>query len=57
MIWVCLILKCQNGWKRTFSKSSFYKKDDLKEMPIIFLTSKDQEQDEIIGLRMGQQII
>ena len=25
----------------------------LKEMPIIFLTSKDQEQDEIIGLRMG----
>ena len=29
------------------------KKDDLKEMPIIFLTSKDQEQDEIIGLRMG----
>ena len=22
-------------------------------MPIIFLTSKDQEQDEIIGLRMG----
>ena len=29
------------------------KKDDLKQMPIIFLTSKDQEQDEIIGLRMG----
>ena len=29
------------------------KNDDLKEMPIIFLTSKDQEQDEIIGLRMG----
>ena len=26
---------------------------DLKNMPIIFLTSKDQEQDEIIGLRMG----
>ena len=25
----------------------------LKEIPIIFLTSKDQEQDEIIGLRMG----
>ena len=22
-------------------------------MPIIFLTSKDQEQDEIIGLKMG----
>ena len=27
--------------------------EHLKEMPIIFLTSKDQEQDEIIGLRMG----
>ena len=27
--------------------------NNLKEMPIIFLTSKDQEQDEIIGLRMG----
>jgi len=27
--------------------------DSLKEMPIIFLTSKDHEQDEIIGLRMG----
>ena len=26
---------------------------NLKNMPIIFLTSKDQEQDEIIGLRMG----
>ena len=26
---------------------------DLKNMPVIFLTSKDQEQDEIIGLRMG----
>ena len=26
---------------------------DLKNMPIIFLTSKDQEQDEIIGLKMG----
>lgn len=25
----------------------------LKNMPVIFLTSKDQEQDEIIGLRMG----
>ena len=25
----------------------------LQNMPIIFLTSKDQEQDEIIGLRMG----
>ena len=25
----------------------------LNSMPIIFLTSKDQEQDEIIGLRMG----
>ena len=29
------------------------KKIDLRELPIIFLTSKDQEQDEIIGLRMG----
>jgi Response regulators consisting of a CheY-like receiver domain and a winged-helix DNA-binding domain len=27
--------------------------EKLKEMPIIFLTSKDPEQDEIIGLRMG----
>ena len=26
---------------------------DLRKMPIIFLTSKDQEQDEIIGLKMG----
>ena len=26
---------------------------DLRNMPIIFLTSKDQEQDEIIGLKMG----
>ena len=26
---------------------------ELRELPIIFLTSKDQEQDEIIGLRMG----
>ena len=26
---------------------------DLRDLPIIFLTSKDQEQDEIIGLRMG----
>ncbi|SVE60767.1 uncharacterized protein METZ01_LOCUS513621, partial [marine metagenome] len=26
---------------------------ELKNMPIIFLTSKDQEQDEIIGLKMG----
>ena len=25
----------------------------LKKLPVIFLTSKDQEQDEIIGLRMG----
>ena len=25
----------------------------LKNMPVIFLTSKDQEQDEIIGLKMG----
>lgn len=29
------------------------KKINLRELPIIFLTSKDQEQDEIIGLRMG----
>ena len=29
------------------------KKIDLRELPIIFLTSKDQEQDQIIGLRMG----
>ena len=28
-------------------------KIDLKNIPIIFLTSKDQEQDEIIGLKMG----
>ena len=35
------------------SKVRNSKKNDLKEMPIIFLTSKDQEQDEIIGLRMG----
>jgi len=35
------------------SKVRNSKKADLKEMPIIFLTSKDQEQDEIIGLRMG----
>ncbi len=26
---------------------------NLKDLPIIFLTSKDHEQDEIIGLRMG----
>ena len=26
---------------------------ELQNMPIIFLTSKDQEQDEIIGLKMG----
>ncbi len=29
------------------------KKEELRNMPIIFLTSKDQEQDEIIGLKMG----
>ncbi len=29
------------------------KKLDLKNLPVIFLTSKDQEQDEIIGLKMG----
>ena len=27
--------------------------ENLKDLPIIFLTSKDHEQDEIIGLRMG----
>ena len=27
--------------------------EKLRELPIIFLTSKDQEQDEIIGLKMG----
>ena len=26
---------------------------EIRHMPIIFLTSKDQEQDEIIGLKMG----
>ena len=35
------------------SKVRSSKIDNLKEMPIIFLTSKDHEQDEIIGLRMG----
>ena len=35
------------------SKVRSSKNELLKEMPIIFLTSKDQEQDEIIGLRMG----
>ncbi len=35
------------------SKVRSSKNNDLSEMPIIFLTSKDQEQDEIIGLRMG----
>jgi len=29
------------------------KNTTLKNMPVIFLTSKDQEQDEIIGLKMG----
>ncbi|MDC0195062.1 response regulator transcription factor [Alphaproteobacteria bacterium] len=29
------------------------KDTNLQNMPIIFLTSKDQEQDEIIGLKMG----
>ena len=35
------------------SKIRSSKNNSLKDMPIIFLTSKDQEQDEIIGLRMG----
>ena len=29
------------------------KNNNLKNMPVIFLTSKDDEQDEILGLRMG----
>tara|TARA_B100000674_G_C37709568_1_gene854505 strand:- start:99 stop:812 length:714 start_codon:yes stop_codon:yes gene_type:complete len=35
------------------SKVRASKIEELKDLPIIFLTSKDQEQDEIIGLRMG----
>ena len=35
------------------SKVRSSKVEKLKELPIIFLTSKDHEQDEIIGLRMG----
>ena len=35
------------------SKVRNSKSETLKNMPVIFLTSKDQEQDEIIGLRMG----
>ena len=35
------------------SKVRSSKSEKLKKMPVIFLTSKDQEQDEIIGLRMG----
>ena len=35
------------------SKVRASKDKKLKELPIIFLTSKDHEQDEIIGLRMG----
>ena len=35
------------------SKVRSSKNNFLRDMPIIFLTSKDQEQDEIIGLRMG----
>ena len=35
------------------SKVRSSKIEKLKDLPIIFLTSKDQEQDEIIGLRMG----
>ena len=31
------------------SKVRSSKSETLKEMPVIFLTSKDQEQDEIIG--------
>ena len=29
------------------------KDESLKNLPVIFLTSRDQEQDEIIGLKMG----
>ena len=29
------------------------KNQDIKNIPVIFLTSKDDEQDEIVGLRMG----
>ena len=35
------------------SKVRASKIEELKDLPIIFLTSKDHEQDEIIGLRMG----
>ncbi len=35
------------------SKIRSSKIEKLKNLPIIFLTSKDHEQDEIIGLRMG----
>ena len=35
------------------SKVRSSKIEKLKDLPIIFLTSKDHEQDEIIGLRMG----
>ena len=35
------------------SKVRSSKIQNLKDLPIIFLTSKDHEQDEIIGLRMG----
>ncbi|MBD1147241.1 response regulator transcription factor [Pelagibacterales bacterium SAG-MED31] len=35
------------------SKVRSSKLQKVKEMPVIFLTSKDQEQDEIIGLKMG----
>ena len=35
------------------SKVRSSKVEKLKVLPIIFLTSKDHEQDEIIGLRMG----
>ena len=35
------------------SKVRSSKIENLKDLPIIFLTSKDHEQDEIIGLKMG----
>ena len=35
------------------SKIRSSKFENLKDLPIIFLTSKDHEQDEIIGLRLS----
>jgi len=41
-----------NG-RELLNKIRMSKNIDLKNIPIIFLTSKDDEQDEIIGLKMG----